>query len=174
MADRSIILNGQAVSVNVPDDSEYLLFVLRERLGQRGPKFGCGVLQCGTCTVLIDGLPVRSCQRPLRTVPEGSSVRTADGLATEDGNGSTLHPLQEAFVELQAGQCSYCISGILMGALGWLEGRHAAGNRAVPSRQEVAEHLAGKTPASSIAHICRCGAHNRIIEAVRKGAEKMA
>ncbi len=174
MVDRSIILNGQAVSVSVPDDSEYLLFVLRERLGQRGPKFGCGVRQCSTCVVLIDGVALRSCMLPLNTVPETSSVRTADGLATQDGDGSTLHPLQEAFLELQAGQCSYCVSGIMMGALAWLEGRHAAGNRAVPSRQEVADHLAGKTPASNIAHICRCGAHNRIMEAIRKGAEKMA
>lgn len=174
MPTRTIVLNGQTVSVSVPDLSEKLLYVLREKLGQIGPKFGCGMAQCGACTVIVNGFAVRSCLRPLSGISEGASVRTLDGLASPQGDGEpVLHPMQAAFLDLQAGQCAFCISGIVMGTLAWIDSRHAAGNKAVPSRQEVADHLSGATPAANN-YICRCGVHNRIIDAVRSAAEEMA
>ena len=174
MPSRTIVLNGQTASVSVPDESQQLLYVLREQLDQRGPKFGCGVAQCGACTVVIDGTAVRSCITALSAVPEGASVRTLDGLAVETvGEEPTLHPLQEAFIEEQAAQCAFCINGMVMGSLAWLEGRRAAGNTAVPTREEVADHLSGATPESVLNYLCRCGAHNRIIEAVRSAAGRM-
>src|SRR5919109_753139 len=128
---RTIRLNGKKVTAaygSVPADgatpeaSEQLLYWLREQHDQRGPKFGCGVAQCGACTVLIDGAPVRSCTRQMHTVPELADVRTLDGLAS-----GKPHSLQDAFVERQAGQCAFCINGMVMGSLGWLESRIAAG-----------------------------------------------
>jgi aerobic-type carbon monoxide dehydrogenase small subunit (CoxS/CutS family) len=174
---RSIRLNGRMVaadydSVTTGDTeaSEQLLYWLREQHGQRGPKFGCGVSQCGACTVLVDGVPTRSCTRQLHTVPEEAEVRTLDGL----GSGGRPHPLQKAFVELQAAQCAFCINGMVMGSLGWLEHRFAAGNRAVPSEQEVRDFLSGASPDGTQNYICRCGAHNRIVAAIRAAAEEMA
>jgi aerobic-type carbon monoxide dehydrogenase small subunit (CoxS/CutS family) len=178
---RTIRLNGKKVTAaygSVPADgatpeaSEQLLYWLREQHDQRGPKFGCGVAQCGACTVLIDGAPVRSCTRQMHTVPELADVRTLDGLAS-----GKPHSLQDAFVERQAGQCAFCINGMVMGSLGWLESRIAAGDRSVPSDAEVRDFLAGVTAATRGAepenYLCRCGAHNRIVAAVRQAAEEM-
>jgi aerobic-type carbon monoxide dehydrogenase small subunit (CoxS/CutS family) len=178
---RSIRLNGEKVTAEygdspaqgtAPEASEQLLFWLRERHGQRGPKFGCGVSQCGACTVLIDGEPVRSCVRQLHTVPEGADVRTLDGLAS-----GRPHPLQEAFVEHQAAQCAFCVNGMVMGSLGWLESRIARGDRAVPTDAEVREFLSGAAPATPDVepenYLCRCGAHNRIVAAIREAAGEM-
>jgi aerobic-type carbon monoxide dehydrogenase small subunit (CoxS/CutS family) len=174
---RSIRLNGrlvaadyQSVGAGDTEASEQLLYWLREQHGQRGPKFGCGVSQCGACTVLVDGVPTRSCVRQLHTVPEEAEVRTLDGL----GSGGQPHALQKAFVELQAAQCAFCINGMVMGSLGWLEGRFAAGNRAVPSEEEVRDFLSGASPQATQNYICRCGAHNRIVAAIRAAAEEMA
>lgn len=175
MPSRTIVLNGRTASVSVPDDSQQLLYILREQLDQRGPKFGCGVAQCGSCTVVVDGTAVRSCITALSAVPEGASVRTLDGLAVEVVDEEpTLHPLQEAFIDEQAAQCAFCINGMVMGSLAWLEARHAAGTTAVPTRNEVADYLSGATPASALNYLCRCGAHNRIIDAIRRAAGKMA
>ena len=175
MPSRAIVLNGRPASVSVPDDSQQLLYILREQLDQQGPKFGCGVAQCGACTVVVNGAAVRSCVTALSAIPEGAEVRTLDGLAQPDVDGELeLHPLQKAFIDEQAAQCAFCINGMVMGSLVWLEGRIAAGNPAVPSREEVADYLSGATPESALNYLCRCGAHNRIIEAIRVAAKKMA
>jgi aerobic-type carbon monoxide dehydrogenase small subunit (CoxS/CutS family) len=175
VADRSIRLNGKQVSAPYQSagagdtqTSEPLLYWLRERHGQYGPRFGCGVSQCGACTVLLDGVPTRSCTRQTHTVPELADVRTLDGL----GAGRP-HPLQRAFVELQAGQCAFCVNGMVMGTLGWLEKRIAAGNRAVPSENEIKDFLSGASPESDLNYICRCGTHTRIVAAIRLAAKEM-
>ncbi len=176
MPRRTIRLNGRKVSADygdvpaqgsAPEASEPLLYWLRERHGQRGPKFGCGVAQCGACTVLVDGATVRSCTRQVHTVADGADVRTLDGLAS----GKHQHPLQDAFVDHQAAQCAFCINGMVMGSLGWLESRIAGGNRAVPSDAEVRDFLSGET--TSLNYLCRCGAHNRIVAAIRQASEAM-
>jgi nicotinate dehydrogenase subunit A len=166
---RNLSVNGQSRTVTVPDDTERLLYVLREQCGQRGPKFGCGVAQCGACTVIVDGTVTRSCVTRLNTVREGAEVRTLDGLRNDGGS----HPLQRTFVDEQAGQCAFCINGMIMGSLGWLESRIAAGNTGVPSRAEIADYLSGALPDSAFNYICRCGAHARIIEAIHSGAAEM-
>jgi aerobic-type carbon monoxide dehydrogenase small subunit (CoxS/CutS family) len=166
---RTLNLNDQSRTVSVDDDGEQLLYVLRNRLDQVGPKFGCGVAQCGTCTVLVDDEIRRSCVTPLRNVPEGAAVTTLDGLGTPNGP----HPMQAAFIDQQAGQCSYCINGILMGAYGWLQQRRASGNTAVPTEQEIAAFLSGEAPGFTRNYLCRCGAHARILRAIRLAAEEM-
>ena len=166
---RTIELNGRDRTVTVPDDGEQLLYVLRNELDQRGPKFGCGVAQCGSCTVLMDGQIRRSCVTPLRNVPEGASVRTLDGL----GSPEVPHPLQRSFLDQQAAQCAYCVNGIIMGATGWLEQRKAAGNTAVPSEAEIAEFLSGEAAGSTQNYICRCGAQLRMIRAIRDAAAEV-
>lgn len=163
---RALVLNGERRTVTVDDGDERLLYVLRDRLNQHGPRFGCGVSQCGACTVLVDDEIKRSCVTPLRSVPEGASVETLDGL---DADGKP-HPLQRAFVEKQAAQCAYCVNGIVMGSLGWLRQRKAAGDRSVPSEDEIAAFLSGRSSVSTDDYICRCGAHRRMIEAIRQAA----
>ena len=162
-------VNGQTRSVSVADNTEPLLSVLRNHLDDKSPKFGCGVSQCGACTVLIDGVITRSCVRQIGTVAAGASITTLAGLGSEQG----LHPLQEAFVAEQAAQCAYCINGMIMGSYGWLQGRLAAGNRAVPSEDEIKQFLAGQAPGQPFVYICRCGAHTRIIRAIQRGAQQM-
>ncbi|MGH8969205.1 MAG: (2Fe-2S)-binding protein [Actinomycetes bacterium] len=166
---RTLNLNGRACTVSVDDDGEQLLYVLRNHLDQVGPKFGCGVAQCGACTVLVDGEIRRSCVTPLRTVPEGAAVTTLDGLGTP----KEPHPMQAAFINEQAGQCSYCINGILMGAYGWLQQRKASGNRTVPTEEEIAAFLSGEASGSTRNYLCRCGAHARILHAVRLAAQEV-
>lgn len=166
---RTLSLNGTDRTVTVDDDAEDLLYVLRDRLGQHGPKFGCGVAQCGACTVLVDGEITRSCVTALRTVREGARVETLDGL---DAQGS-LHPLQRAFLEQQAGQCAYCVNGMIMGALGWLRQRKASGNTAVPPDAEIKAFLSGAAPGSTFDYLCRCGAHNRMVRAISSAAAEV-
>ncbi|MFI6347167.1 (2Fe-2S)-binding protein [Streptomyces sp. NPDC050560] len=151
------------------ETSEPLLYWLREHFDQRGPRYGCGVSQCGACTVLVDGAPTRSCTTDVHTVPERAEVRTLDGLA----HGGRRHPLQRAFVEFQAGQCAFCVNAMVMGALGWLEGRIAAGQRAVPSEGEIRDFLSGASEDNTRNYLCRCGAHNRITAAIRSAAKEM-
>jgi nicotinate dehydrogenase subunit A len=143
-------VNGRAVSVAC-DGTTPLLSVLRDELFLRGSKFGCGTEQCGACMVLIDGRPEHSCAREVATVA-GRSVITVEGL----GSSGALHPLQQAFLEEQAGQCGYCLPGILVSASALL----ASNPR--PSRDEI---VAALDP-----HLCRCGIHNRVIHAVQKVA----
>ena len=148
-----LIVNGTSVHV-ATDGTKPLLSVLRDELGLRGTRFGCGTEQCGACMVLIDGEPAFSCARELASLA-GKAVTTVEGL-TQNG---APHPLQQAFVEEQAGQCGYCLSGILISAAALL----ARNPR--PSRGEIAAALDR--------HLCRCGAHNRIMRAVARAGERM-
>jgi nicotinate dehydrogenase subunit A len=150
----NFVINGRAVSVDI-DGATPLLSVLRDVLGLRGTHFGCGTEQCGACMVLIDGEPVYACTREVATTA-GRSVTTVEGLST-DGK---LHPLQQAFLDEQAGQCGYCLPGILISASALL-----ARNKS-PSRAEIARAL---DP-----HLCRCGIHNRVIRAIQRAATVMA
>lgn len=177
MPSRTIRLNGkqvtaeyQTIGSGTAENSEVMLYWLRERFGQRGPRFGCGVAQCGACTVLLDGVPTRSCVLQLHTVADRADVRTLDGLSRGRQHG---HPLQRAFVKTQAGQCAFCVNGMIMGALGWLEGRIAKGDRTVPTEDEVKSFLSGTAPDGQQNYLCRCGTHTRIVAAIRAAAGEM-
>jgi aerobic-type carbon monoxide dehydrogenase small subunit (CoxS/CutS family) len=146
-------VNGQATELEV-DEGRMLLWVLRTELGLTGTKCGCGEGVCGSCTVLVGGEPVRSCQLPVREVA-GKEVVTIEGLAA----GGELHPLQVAFVEHDALQCGFCTPGMVMSAYGLLlsNGR--------PSRQQILDHMEG--------NLCRCGAHTRIVAAIEQASQQM-
>jgi nicotinate dehydrogenase subunit A len=146
-------LNGSPVSVSAGDDTP-LLDVLRNHLGLKGTKFGCGLEQCGCCMVLIDGEPAKSCGKALSAVA-GKSVLTIEGLGTPE----RPHPLQAAFLDEQAGQCGYCLPGILISAKALLDHNPA------PSRAEIVRALDD--------NICRCGSHTRILKAVARAAVAM-
>ena len=148
--DIAFTVNGAAKIVDVADTTS-LLETLRNHLGLMGTRYGCGLEQCGTCTVLVDGEPVFACTRETGTVA-GRSVTTIEGLGTAD----KLHPLQQAFLDEQAGQCGYCLSGIILSAKALLD------RRPKPSRAEIVEALDR--------HLCRCGTHQRIIRAVERVA----
>lgn len=150
----SFTVNGRAVSVALDNEETPLLAVLRNELGLMGTRFGCGLEQCGCCMVLIDGQPEKCCAKPVWAVA-GKSVTTIEGL----GNAERPHPLQQAFIDEQAGQCGYCLSGIIVSAKALLD------RNPQPSRAEIAEALDG--------NICRCGSHNRILRAVEKAAAAM-
>ena len=149
----SFTVNGNPVAVAVDGDTP-LLDVLRNHLGLMGSKFGCGLEQCGCCMVLIDGEPEKSCGKAVSTV-DGRQVVTIEGLGTQD----RPHPLQQAFLDEQAGQCGYCLSGILISAKALLDRNPA------PTRREIALALDD--------NICRCGSHARILRAVVRAAEAM-
>jgi nicotinate dehydrogenase subunit A len=150
----SLTVNGSEVAVAADPDTP-LLDVLRNHLGLVGAKFGCGLEQCGCCMVLIDGRPEKSCGKAVSTVA-GKRIVTIEGLGTRE----RPHKLQQAFLDEQAGQCGYCLSGILMSAAALLErNKH-------PNRAEVAAALDR--------HLCRCGVHNRIIRAVQRAGRMMA
>jgi nicotinate dehydrogenase subunit A len=153
MASVGFTVNGRSVEVEADRDTP-LLDVLRNRLGLVGTKFGCGLEQCGCCMVLIDGEPVKSCGRALSTVA-GRAVVTIEGLGSRD----RPHPLQQAFLDEQAGQCGYCLPGILISAKALLD------RNPTPSRAEIAAALDD--------NICRCGSHVRILRAVQRAAERM-
>ncbi|HZT28085.1 MAG TPA: (2Fe-2S)-binding protein [Pseudolabrys sp.] len=144
-------VNRKRVEVSPARQDMPLLYVLREDLGLVGTRFGCGLEQCGCCMVLIDGQPEKSCAKPVWSVA-GKSITTVEGLGAPD----KPHPLQQAFLDEQAGQCGYCLSGILISAKALLD------RNPTPTRKEVAEALDG--------NICRCGSHNRILRAVEKAA----
>ena len=146
-------VNGRPVRVEA-DGSTPLLSVLRDELGLRGTKYGCGTEQCGACMVLIEGEPAYSCTREIETVA-GRRITTVEGLG-----GNALSPLQQAFLDEQAGQCGYCLSGILISATALLK------KNPKPSRDEV---IAALDP-----HLCRCGIHNRVVRAVQKAGAAMA
>jgi nicotinate dehydrogenase subunit A len=144
-------LNGTAVSSAIEDDAT-LLHALRGPLALSGPRFGCGAEQCGACVVLVDGEPAYACTLPAASV-NGKRVETVEGLGTPDAP----HPLQRAFLDEQAGQCGFCLSGILMASAALL--------RRVP-RPSPAQVKTALDP-----HLCRCGSHNRIVRAVLRAAE---
>jgi nicotinate dehydrogenase subunit A len=153
MASFNIDVNGSEVTVAADGDTP-LLDILRNRLGLCGTKFGCGLEQCGCCMVLIDGHPVKSCGKALSTLV-GKKIVTIEGLGTPEHP----HPLQQAFLDEQAGQCGYCLAGILISAKALLDRNPA------PARREIAEALDD--------NICRCGSHNRILRAVALAALRM-
>ncbi len=144
-------VNGQPTRVTVDDPDMPLLYALRDNLGLHGPRFGCGLGQCGTCTVHIDGQPVRSCITPLSAVGK-KKVVTLEGL----GSPEKLHALQQAFITEQAAQCGYCISGMIMEAAAFL-----ARNKS-PSEAQIKQALAH--------NLCRCGTYLRIVRAVKRAA----
>lgn len=144
-------VNDRDVGVDVPEDAT-LLAVLSNDLKLRGQKFGCGVSQCGACTVLIDGDPVKSCQTPV-TSAVGRSVTTLEGLRDTNGGPGAL---QQAFIDEQAAQCGYCTSGMIMAAQALLDRTPS------PTESDIRIALSG--------NLCRCGTHNRVVRAVLKAA----
>jgi nicotinate dehydrogenase subunit A len=145
-------VNGKASTVEVDDPQMPLLYALRSDLGLHGPRFGCGLGQCGACTVLVDGNAVRSCLLPVGNVGK-AKVTTLEGL----GSSTHPHPLQRAFIEEQAVQCGYCINGMIMQAKALLDtNKH-------PTEDEIKRALAG--------NLCRCGTHVRIVRAVKRAAQ---
>ncbi|HEY3800411.1 MAG TPA: (2Fe-2S)-binding protein [Caulobacteraceae bacterium] len=146
-------VNGEARRLTI-EDTATLLDVLRNQLDLKAARYGCGAGQCGTCAVIVDGEERPSCQLEVGNL-EGKRVVTLEGIGTP----ARPHPLQQAFVELQAGQCGYCLAGILVGAKALLD------RNPDPSRAEIAEALDW--------HLCRCGAHNRILAAVALAAKRL-
>ena len=150
-------VNDKRHEVAVDYDDTPLLYVLRNDLGLKGTRFGCGEGNCGACAVLIDGRAQRACELPVWSV-EGKSITTIEGIGEGLGASGRLHPLQQAFLDFQAGQCGYCLSGIIMTAMELIE----AGGE--PSRQKIVEALDR--------NLCRCGAHARIIAAIEAAWRK--
>ncbi len=149
----TLTVNGEPHGVDA-DPGTPLLYVLREDLGLNGAKFGCGLGQCGSCTVLLDGKAVFSCLLPIAALT-GRQIRTVEGLGTADAPG----PVQRAFIEEQAAQCGYCIAGMVVRAQALLDANPA------PSEAEIRAHMAP--------NLCRCGTHVRILRAVRRAAASM-
>jgi aerobic-type carbon monoxide dehydrogenase small subunit (CoxS/CutS family) len=157
-----INVNGLAHNVSASLDTP-LLYVLRNELRLHGPRFGCGLAQCGACSVLLDGKEIRSCVTPVAAVT-GRELTTLEGLpalwAKEAGTsdaGLTLHPLQQAWIDVQVPQCGYCQSGMLIQATDLL------GTTPNPSREQIQVAMNG--------HLCRCGTYNAIIEAIQEAAK---
>jgi nicotinate dehydrogenase subunit A len=148
--DVALTVNGRSVRVTALETTP-LLDVLRNQLDLKGTRYGCGLEQCGSCMVLLDGEPIYACSREIGTVG-GRSVTTIEGL----GSAAQPHPLQQAFLDEQAGQCGYCLSGIVISAKALLDRNPS------PTRAEIAAALDQ--------NLCRCGAHPRILRAVEKAA----
>jgi nicotinate dehydrogenase subunit A len=150
----SLTVNGgRHTSAAAPDTP--LLYVLRNDLGLNSAKYGCGIAQCGACTVLLDGQAIRSCVYPASAAAQGK-ITTLEGLGTTD----KLHALQKAFIEEQAAQCGYCISGMIMSAKALLDRVRN------PGEAEIREAMAG--------NLCRCGTHTRILRAIQRAAKELA
>jgi len=147
-------VNGAARNVSVEPDTP-LLYILRNDLELNGPRFGCGLAQCGACMVLVDGRPTPSCVTPVSAVG-GKDIITLEGLGTPD----KLHRLQKAFIEEQAAQCGYCINGMIITAKALLD------KTPRPTEAQVKKALA--------ANLCRCGTHNRIVRAVLRASKEAA
>ena len=153
MARIPLKVNGKSRVVDTDPESP-LLYVLRNDLQLNGPKFGCGLGQCGACTVIIDGNTVLSCNTPV-TAAQNRQITTLEGLGTI----ARPHPLQKAFIEEQVGQCAYCINGMIMTAKLLLD------KNPNPTDTEIKQALAG--------NLCRCGSHLRIVRAVKRAAQKV-
>jgi nicotinate dehydrogenase subunit A len=149
---KSLNVNGRAVTITIDDPEMPLLYALRDNLALKGPKFGCGLAQCGACTVHVDGKAVRSCVTPLSKITAQQKVVTLEGLGTPQ----RLHPVQKAFIDTQAAQCGYCINGMIMESAALL-----AVNKK-PSEADIRKALAN--------NLCRCGTHVRILAAVKRAA----
>lgn len=154
MARISLKVNGRTRVVDT-DPQNMLLYVLRDDLGLKGPKFGCGLGQCGACTVIMDGNTVRSCSTPVAEA-RNREITTLEGIGTR----ARPHPLQRALIEEQAGQCGYCLNGMIMTAKLLLD------RNSNPTEMEIKQALAG--------NLCRCGSHLRIVRAVKRAANQKA
>jgi nicotinate dehydrogenase subunit A len=150
MARVSLKVNGKTQVVDT-DPETPLLYVLRDDLKLNGPKFGCGLAQCGSCTVIMDGNAIRSCVTPVKAA-SNHPVTTLEGL----GSTKKLHPIQKAFIDEQALQCGYCINGMIMTAKALLD------KNPKPTDSQIKEALAG--------NLCRCGTHTRILRAVKRAS----
>ena len=149
-----INVNGKTVTTEADSDTP-LLYVLRDNLALQGPKYGCGLGQCGACTVLIDGHAVRSCVTPVASL-KGGNIVTLEGLGTPE----KPHPVQQAFIDEQAAQCGYCINGMVMQSVDFLS------KNPRPSEGLIQQALA--------ANLCRCGTHTRIVKAVKRASDALA
>lgn len=147
----TLTINGETHTLDIPEDTP-LLYVLRDELRLNGAKYGCGVGQCGACTVLSEGAPLRSCFVPAASL-SGRKITTLEGLRAPDG---TPHALQRAFLAEQAGQCAYCIPGMILSAAALLKAKPS------PTEAEIRTALD--------ANLCRCGSHNRIVRAIQRAA----
>ncbi|HLH94126.1 MAG TPA: (2Fe-2S)-binding protein [Xanthobacteraceae bacterium] len=160
----TIKVNGRVAEVEAPPGTP-LLYVLTNDLELRGPKFGCGLAQCGACSVLLDGVEIRSCITPVASVV-GKSITTLEGLANWHAEqkrlpqAPALHPLQQALIEVQAPHCGYCVSGMVVKASELL----ARNER--PSDAEIRQHMNG--------HLCRCGTYPRLMQAIKLASRTMA
>jgi nicotinate dehydrogenase subunit A len=152
---KTLSVNGERVSLTIDDSGMPLLYALRDNLGLRGPRFGCGLGQCGACTVHIDGAAVRSCVTPLSGLSADNVIVTLEGLGTLD----KPHPVQRAFIEEQAAQCGYCINGMIMESAAFLARTKA------PTEAAIKDALAN--------NLCRCGTHLRIVKAVKRASMDM-
>jgi len=148
-----LVVNGRAESLTVPRDAP-LLNVLRNDLGLNGPKYGCGLGECGACTVLVDGIEARACVIPVGGV-EGRHITTLEGLGTL----AAPHPVQQAFIECQAAQCGYCLNGMIVSTVALLK------RFPQPTERQARDALAH--------NLCRCGTHIEIMQAVQRAAELM-
>jgi nicotinate dehydrogenase subunit A len=148
-------VNGRSRQVRVDDPQMPLLYALRNDLDLHGPRFGCGLAQCGACTVHVDGKALRSCTFPVSQAA-GKTIVTLEGL----GTAKQPHPLQTAFIEEQAVQCGYCINGMIMQAAAFLQENKR------PTEEQIKQALSG--------NLCRCGTHLRIVRAVKRAADAMA
>ena len=146
----NLTVNGRTLSFDAEPDTP-LLWVLREQLGLTGTKYGCGIAQCGACTVHIDGVPTRSCVRPVSSVGAAEKITTIEGLSP-DGN----HPLQKAWIKLDVPQCGFCQSGMLMAAAALLKAKPQ------PTEGDIRE---------AMTNICRCGTYNRVQAAIQLAAK---
>jgi isoquinoline 1-oxidoreductase alpha subunit len=147
-------INGKVHNVDV-DPETPLLWVLREQVGLTGTKYGCGIAQCGACTVHVDGQAVRSCSMPIAGLADGAKIRTIEGLAGKNGE---LHPVQKAWLDLDVPQCGYCQTGMIMAATALLE------QNPKPSDADID---------SAMTNICRCGTYNRVRAGIHKAAENL-
>ncbi len=157
----AIVVNGRPHALAVPHDAP-LLSILRNDLGLNGPKYGCGLGECGACAVFVDGIEARACVIPVGGV-EGREITTLEGLAGLAGlanDGGALHPVQQAFIDCQAAQCGYCLNGMIVGTVALLK------RFPQPTEQQARDALAH--------NLCRCGAHLEILQAVQRAAVLMA
>ena len=150
----TLIVNGATHELDV-DPTTPLLWVIRENVGLTGTKFGCGIAQCGACTVHLDGAPVRSCVTPVQAA-DGKAVTTIEGV----GSGEALHPVQQAWIDEQVPQCGYCQSGQIMSAVALLQSNPA------PTDADIDDAMSG--------NICRCGTYPRIRSGIRRAAGTMS
>ena len=153
MATIALIVNGRPQSVDL-DPATPLLYALSDDLALNGPKFGCGLGQCGACTVIVRGRAIRSCQTPVSSVA-GAEITTLEGLGTVD----RPHPIQQAFIDEQAAQCGFCLNGIILTAKAFLDERPKA------SDAEIEQAMSGV--------LCRCFAHTRMLRAIRRYAREV-